>query len=192
MCDRGLGGERSFVCANFPRIQSRLRTLGCCSSVNVVSSADEEEIVRRLYPALRRFAAVVGGLDVEPDDLVHDALVNTMRIRPLGELDAPEAYLCRAILNGARNARRNRWRRNAAVLRLGSRTQEPTDYPSDLSDLEHLAPEDRAVLYLKVVEDLPYEQIARLLGISEVAARQRASRSVTRLRTILVEELEHG
>jgi DNA-directed RNA polymerase specialized sigma24 family protein len=35
----------------------------------------DDELFRALYPGLRRFAAAVGPLEVDPDDLVQDALV---------------------------------------------------------------------------------------------------------------------
>jgi len=166
--------------------------LGCCSGVMVLARSDDEALVRQLYPSLRRFAAVVGSGNVEPDDLVHDALVATMRSYQLRDLEAPEAYLRRAMVNLAKNARRNRWRREAFWSRQRVELSHDPTYPSDLDELERLAPDERAVLYLKVVEDRPYAEIAAMLGITEVAARARASRAANRLKALLVEELEHG
>ena len=45
-----------------------------------------------LYPSLRRFAAVVGPAEVEPDDLVQEALLRVLERGPLGRLDNPTAY----------------------------------------------------------------------------------------------------
>ena len=56
----------------------------------------DAEVFDALYPALRRFAAVVGGLEVDPDDLVQEAVARALRRGPLGELDNPGAYLRRA------------------------------------------------------------------------------------------------
>ena len=43
----------------------------------------ESRIFADLYPSLRRFAAVVGSVDIDPDDLVQDALVRALRRGPL-------------------------------------------------------------------------------------------------------------
>ena len=155
-------------------------------------TAADHEVARRLYPSLRRFAAVVARSEHDPDDLVHDALLNTLRTRRLADLDQPEAYLRRAIVNGARNGRRDQWRRATILARLRPNDVQNVSYPSDLADLERLAPHERAILYMKIVEGYRYAEIADFLGISEDAARARASRSAARLRLMLVEELRHG
>ncbi len=50
------------------------------------SRVSDFEIFADLYPKLRRFAAVVADLDMEPDDLVQDALAATLRRHDLSEL----------------------------------------------------------------------------------------------------------
>ena len=52
---------------------------------------DDAGIFEELHPALRRFAAVVGGPTVEPDDLVQEALARTLRTTRLTDLDEPGA-----------------------------------------------------------------------------------------------------
>ncbi len=51
----------------------------------------EQDLIRELYPSLRRFAAVVGSADIDPDDLVEDALQRALRRGPLTDLDHPSA-----------------------------------------------------------------------------------------------------
>ena len=53
----------------------------------------ERELITSLYPSLRKIAAVAGSVDVEPDDLVQEALVRTLRKGPLTDLDNPLAFL---------------------------------------------------------------------------------------------------
>jgi len=143
----------------------------------------DSELFEELYPGLRRFAAAIGPSEVDPDDLVQEAVARTLRQHRLTDLDEPAAYLRRTITNLASNQRRGfaRWR--AAVGRV-SRTEEGklAEYDSDLSDLLRVAPEHRAVLYLVEVEDRPYAEVATLLGITEEAARARASRARRQLR----------
>lgn len=49
----------------------------------------ERELITELYPALRRIAAVAGSVDIEPDDLVQEALVRTLSRRNLADLENP-------------------------------------------------------------------------------------------------------
>jgi RNA polymerase sigma-70 factor (ECF subfamily) len=152
----------------------------------------DEQIVRRCYDSLRRFAAVVGPPVAEPDDLVQEALVRTLRVTPLHQLDNPEAYLRRAIVNIARNARRSTRRRDAALLRLRATDSSSDSHPSDLADLERLLPKDRALLYLRVVEGRSYAEMASELAMREDAVRARVSRATRHLRLLIVEELRDG
>lgn len=142
----------------------------------------DDELFASLYPSLRRFAAVadVGG---DPDDLVQEAVARTLRHHALSELDQPGAYLRRAIVNLASNRRRSMARWRSAVSRLGAGDEAvEAEYGSDLAELRRLSVEDRALLFLVVVEDKPYAEAAELLGITEEAARARASRARKQLR----------
>lgn len=127
-------------------------------------SFEDFEIFERDYQPLRRFAAVVADADIDPDDLVHDALVATLQRHRLSELDQPWAYLKRAIVNIAANRRRRAGRFRALLPRLASVDEIQDHYPSDLSTLEQLTPTDRAVVYLADVEGLPHDVIASELG----------------------------
>jgi RNA polymerase sigma-70 factor, ECF subfamily len=150
----------------------------------------DDDLFERLYPGLRKWAAVTGPPGVDPDDLVQEAVAQALRNHTLSELENPGAYLRRAIVNLASNHRRGvlRWRQAAA--RLGHDDEDRTpEYSSDLADLMRLSPEARAVLYLVVVEGESYAEAGAVLGISEEAARARAARARRRLRLDLEEEL---
>jgi DNA-directed RNA polymerase specialized sigma24 family protein len=71
------------------------------------------------YDAVRRFANVVADSDVDPDDLVHEALVRTLSRGSSDEIDDVAAYLRRAVLNVAANHRRSRGRHRAAAVERG-------------------------------------------------------------------------
>lgn len=150
-------------------------------------TAGDRLLIDELYPALRRFAATVGSYDIEPDDLVQEAMARTLRTRNLSELDNPKAYLCRTIVNIASNQRRSFGRLRRALSRVGEPVSAVDAYPSDLDDLEALDPRARAVLYLVEVEGFPFDQVAPLVGISSANARKIAERSRRQLRQ-LVEE----
>ncbi len=150
---------------------------------------DEWQIVDEMYPALRRFAAVAAPSDLEPDDLLQEALVRVLRRRALSELDNPAAYLRKTIVNLAASHSRSMGARRRALQRLAASDQstEPT-YPSDLAELYALPPKERAALYLAEVEGYRFEEIGRLLGCSETAARKSASRGRKRLRLAMATE----
>lgn len=150
-------------------------------------SAGDRLLIDELYPALRRFAATVGSYDIEPDDLVQEAMVRTLRIHKLSDLDNPKAYLCRAIVNIACNERRSFGRLRKALQRVAEPQSAVDIYPSDLDDLEALEPKARAVLYLSEVEGYPFDEVAGTIGISSANARKIAERSRRQLRQ-LVEE----
>jgi RNA polymerase sigma-70 factor (ECF subfamily) len=146
---------------------------------------DDSEIVRARYDGWRRFAAVVGPLEVEPDDLVQEALARTLRRGSLSSLDDPDRYVRVVMLRLASNTRRS-----LRVRRRWRSQQRPEStsvdaYPSDLTDLARLTPEARAVLFLVEVEGWKFADVAALLGCTEEAARARAARGRRDLRVAL-------
>lgn len=152
---------------------------------------EEKALIAGLYPGLRRFAAVVAPIEVDPDDLVQDALLRVLQRRPLTDLEHPMAYLRRCLVNLAKDQRRSlgRRRRALAVLVGSQAGYVVADYPSDVADLMRLSPPARAVLYLKAVEGRSFTEIAGALGMSEPAVRSLSSRACRRLRCSLVEEV---
>ncbi|MEM8619612.1 MAG: sigma-70 family RNA polymerase sigma factor [Actinomycetota bacterium] len=143
-----------------------------------------ESILVDSYCELRRFAAVVGPLELPPDDLVHDAIVAGLSRRSYVGVSDPVAYTKRTILNMASNERRRLGRRRSALRLLdgGRRNDESDVYPSDLEYLNELGPDARAVLFMHYVEGEPFEQIARELGKQASTVRQIATRARRRLR----------
>jgi RNA polymerase sigma factor (sigma-70 family) len=151
---------------------------------------EDDAIFASLYPSLRRWAAVVGPVEDDPDDLVQEALVRVLGRGSLSELENPHAYLRTTIVRIAANSRRRLGRGRRAWTRANVSTgPDPDRYPSDLDDLRRLEPADRAILYLSLVEGRSYREAAAVLGCTEVAARARASRALRRLRSSVREEL---
>ena len=150
-------------------------------------SIDEMErvLITSLYPSLRRIAAVAGSFDVEPDDLVQEALAQTLRRGPISDLDNPLAFLRKTIVNLASNQRRNLGRKRKAVGRLSTEESWSPSYPADIEAILDLPPRQRAILYLVEVEDVPYAEAAEQLGITTEAARMLANRARKRARAAL-------
>jgi len=153
-------------------------------------TAEDEDLIRALYPSLRRFAGVVGSLALEPDDLVQEALVRAFRTVRLLDLEDPAAYLRRTVVNLASSGWRRRARERRAVRRLTTEISQtnPAIYPSDIADLLQVEPRGRAVLYLHDIEGLDFTEVARMTDMTEGAARMLASRSRRKLRKLLESE----
>lgn len=158
------------------------------STREISLTTDDTDLIRDLYPQLRRFAAVVGPSEVDPDDLVQEALVKTIRRQPLGALEYPSSYLWKVIANLATDHRRSLGRRRRALNRIGPPEPEYPHYPSDLDELDRLTPRARAVLYLREVDRYSYAEIAEILDGDEASLRRTASRARHRLRKALSEE----
>jgi RNA polymerase sigma factor (sigma-70 family) len=153
----------------------------------------ERRLIRDLYPSLRRFAAVVGPVEVEPDDLVQEAFFRAMRRGSLCDLTHPTAYLKRCIVNLSKDHVRGFIRRRRALVALAATTETFEEaYPSDVIELMELPPATRAVLYLREIEGRSFAEIADLVGCSEKAARNCASRGRKRLRLVLSKEEPHA
>jgi RNA polymerase sigma factor (sigma-70 family) len=153
--------------------------------------ADESDYdeFARLYPRLRRLAAVVRPPHVDPDDLVQDALVRVLAGGGLARLARPDAYLSRTIVSIAADRRRSWSSQRRAIVRLaGGDAPSSDDYTSDLADLLALPPGDRAAVFLRYVEGLDYAYIAEVLDLKEATVRKRASRGRHRLTRIIAED----
>lgn len=148
----------------------------------------ERDLIRDLYPTLRRFASVVAPAGVEPEDLVQESFYRALRRGRLDHLENPAAYLKRSILNLASNHRREAWRRRSALVRLGPVPVHEDVYPSDVEELLRLPPKARAVIYMRVIEGSSYAEIATMLGCREATARATASKARRRLKGLLSEE----
>ena len=146
-------------------------------------------VLHELYEPLRRFAAVVGRWDVEPDDLVQEAYARFLRLEP-GAVRDLGPYLRRVIANAAIDERRRVRRAEAARLRLVGDGNATDSYPSELADLLQLDPRARGLLYLVEIEGEPIGEAARAVGMGAAAARMALTRARRQLRAVLESERE--
>ena len=151
------------------------------------SSIDEreKELITSLYPSLRKIAGVAGSIDVEPDDLVQEALIRTLKRGPISDLDNPLAFLRMTIVHLASNQRRSLGRKRRALSRLSTDEAWWPSYPADIEAILDLPPRHRAILYLVEVEGVPYAEAAEQLGMTTQAARAMANRARKRARAAL-------
>jgi RNA polymerase sigma-70 factor (ECF subfamily) len=158
------------------------------SRPSVIPTADQR-LVEELYPRLRRFAAAAAPWDLDPDDLLQDALTRTLATGSLARLEHPAAYLRKTMLNlaSSHNRRGAINRRAMATVAASSQSGVSDDYPSDLSILTALSPRARAILYLASVEGYRYDEIGELVGCTSTAARMSAMRARRQLRRAMTE-----
>lgn len=126
-----------------------------------------------------------GGADAE--DVVHDVVVRVLRRgRSTDEIDAPGAYLRRAVGNECVS----RWRRTShevVVAELPDRScpahdETVLDRITLVEALAALTGRQRRVIVLTVLEDRPDAEVADLLGVSEITVRTTRSRALARMR----------
>jgi RNA polymerase sigma factor (sigma-70 family) len=129
----------------------------------------------------------------EAEDVAQEALLRYHRAQLGGEqIGSPPAFVAtiatRLAIDALRSARRQReqyvgdWLPEPLLTAQGDDPAERAQLADSLSLaflvlLERLTPEQRAAFLLREVFDYPYEEIAEIVGRSEQAARQLASRA---------------
>jgi RNA polymerase sigma-70 factor (ECF subfamily) len=131
----------------------------------------------------------------EAEDVVQDAYLRWHRA-PEGEVRSPEAWLVTVVtrlsIDRLRQARVEResyvgpWLPEPIVEQHAPAADAATELASSLSVaflvvLERLSPEERAAFLLHDVFESGYDEIAQILGKSEVACRQLVSRARKRV-----------
>jgi RNA polymerase sigma-70 factor (sigma-E family) len=155
-----------------------------------VESSFDEFVSTRVPPVLR-FAGVLTGDRHLAQDIVQDVLLKVhKRWDTIADLDCPEAYVRRMVVNEYIS-----WRRKWARIVPTEDIADPRhllfapDHAERLADradvaerLRRLPPRQRAVLVLRYYEDLSDADIAELLGCTAGTVRGYASRALAALR----------
>ena len=114
-----------------------MQTIRGGSSVTTVEERwgpDALEALRAEYEPLRRFAAIIGRWDVEPDDLVQEAFAKVLAKQP-AQIRELGPYLRRTVVNLATDERRKFGRAADVAPKIATDGASIDSYPSDLSDL---------------------------------------------------------
>jgi RNA polymerase sigma-70 factor (TIGR02957 family) len=154
---------------------------------------DREQLLDELRPGAFAIAYRMLGSVSEAEDVVQEALLRVHQALERGErIASPRAFAgtvtARLAINALQSARVRRERYAGEWLPEPIVTGGPGDpaQQAELADslslallvvLESLSPEQRAVLLLHDVFDYPYPEIAAIVGKSEVAVRQLATRA---------------
>lgn len=152
------------------------------------ASADDPafaELVRRYLPlVLAVTRRRLGGSGLAEDAAQQAFIALSRRIRTVRTIPCLAAWLQKAAVYEAANLARTEQRhRRRAEQAPGLWRADPADAASRALDeaLASLPDKDRQILLLHHFEKLPYEQIARRLGIGAAAAQRRGHRALARL-----------
>jgi RNA polymerase sigma factor (sigma-70 family) len=141
-----------------------------------------EAVYRRTWPTLLRLANLLTGSETLAEDVVHDAFIGYAR--NAGHVDNPDAYLRTSVVNLARSAHRRRARERDRPIEVVTVTHDP-ELDETWAALRALPARQRAVLVLRFYEDLPFDEIAVLVGCRPATARSIAHRALARLKEAL-------
>ena len=148
---------------------------------------DFRAFVDQHWAPLVRTAYLLTGDRGHAEDLVQSALEKThRRWSRVSRMDAPVAYVRRAMVNTATSWRRRRRVSEVPLLLTDSPAGDPYA-PVDsrqqvLAALRTLPPRTRAVLVLRYFADLSEAEAAAALGCSVGSVKSQASRGLARLR----------
>jgi RNA polymerase sigma-70 factor (ECF subfamily) len=154
--------------------------------------------IEECIPTLRRYASALLRDRQEVDDLVHDCLVRALdRLHTRRDDGDLRAWLF-AIMHNLFISR-IRWIKRRGVTEsldtadpaaLGQRAsqEDPLRQLDLMRALDELPEDQRSVLLLVAVEDLPYAETARLLGVPIGTVMSRLSRAREKLRRSMGEE----
>jgi len=155
------------------------------------SSAMDALYARHVARAVRLAYLMTGERDAA-EDIAQDAFIRVFgRWRHLRRKESFEAYLHRAVINGARSHRRRRGVEDRYLVReAGLRSPAPIEpegpFDGRLREvLLALPPRQRAAVILRYSEDLSVDQVAALLGCSPGNVKSLTSRGMARLREVL-------
>ena len=153
-----------------------------------------EQLAASRYPEVRRLARAITGSADAADTVAQVAMLRAYHaLAGLRDLATFDVWLRRIVANAARShlAEEERERRKARRLQAldkpgGESSDDDPGAPEESSGFDTLVAglslEERTVLAFRLVDELPYPEIARILGIGESGAKMRYRRAIERLR----------
>ena len=156
-----------------------------------VAAQDPVEIVRTIYGPLLRSARRISASQQEAEDLVQEALVETLSHHPgFHGIARPLGYVRTVLYRQA--FRRRRLRFEEIPLFLQERLEAPARSIDERLIAEHalslLAPRQRACLVLRYLYGFDDRQIADTLGCGRSTVRSQISRALVNVRAHMGDE----
>jgi len=159
--------------------------------MNAEHRSEFEAFVAARSPALFRTAMGLTGHREEAEDLLQTVLAKAYRHWRRIRDGHPEAYVRTAMYH----QQVSWWRRPTRLWEISTGDLPEMGSADDAEDvalrlalrraLYRLAPKYRAVLVLRYLEDLPDDEIARILGCKPTTVRSQVARALDRLRGLL-------
>lgn len=139
------------------------------------------ELYRSEHDQLVRLAALILGSTAAAEDVVQESFAKAYQ--RFATIEVPQAWLRVAVVNGCRNEHR----RVRVVQRyVASRPQSSRSDPPELRELtdslRRLPVRQRTVVVLRFYEDLPEQEIAKVMGVRVGTVKSTLSRALARLR----------
>ena len=142
-----------------------------------------QDVYEQYAPDVHRFALWLSGDPHDADDIASETFVRAWTRRTAFRTETLKAYL----LTIARNVHLRQVRKHGREVELCETQPDPTPGPDSVaasrlqlsrvrSFLRGMPEPDRVAFVLRVQHDLPYDEIARALGVSVVAARVKVHR----------------
>jgi len=162
------------------------------------SRADEfDRFVAARWSALLHLARLLTGGDRHrAEDLLQEALVKLWFAWPKVAGQAPEACVRRVLVRAAARSARRRWWGEHPVdqlpdpPRVGDETAAVDERTRLEAMLTLLPARQRVAVVLRYYQDLPEQDVAKVLGCPVGTARSLTARGVSRLRRLLAEAVE--
>jgi RNA polymerase sigma-70 factor (ECF subfamily) len=145
----------------------------------------------RLYDeraaGLLLYGQALGLSCAEAEDVLHETFQALLRLPDMP--GAPEHYLVRSFRNRALNHRRSRWRRLAREVEACRWFEPPEDESlrerAAINALATLPEDQREAIVLKIWNEMTFEQIGELLGLSPNTVAGRYRYGLQKLRACL-------
>jgi RNA polymerase sigma-70 factor (sigma-E family) len=147
------------------------------------------QFVETRQRALQRTAWLLTGDWAMAEDLVQTALIRSWpRWERIRRRDHPEVYVRRAMVNTWMSWNRRQWRHERPAAAVPD-SQAPGDLATEVTmrlavrdALGSLTPRQRAVLVLRVFDDLSEPQVAQVLGCAKGTVKSTMAHALAKLR----------
>lgn len=149
---------------------------------------DFQSLYEKYGPAVRRFALFLCGDPTMADDITSETFVRVWlargRIREL----TVKSYLFAIARNAYRDVQRRAWRQAAldeegldARVSAHTHVEQKEEVTAVLTALQELPEVDRAILLMRALDEMTYEEIAGALDITATTAKVKAHRARAKL-----------
>jgi RNA polymerase sigma-70 factor, ECF subfamily len=149
---------------------------------------DFESLYDKYAPAVRRFALYLCGDPTMADDITSDTFLRVWLARGRIKELTVKSYLFAIARNAYRDLQRRAWRQieldeKAVADRASAQTrlEQKEEAAAVLAALQELPEVDRAILLMRALDDMPYDEIAAAVDITVTAAKVKVHRARARL-----------